>query len=62
MLAIFKNDIPTNATSYVVFRMAIAFVASIQLYARKRRLDAEKKNLVDAAAASAIVLPEQVNA
>ena len=56
MLAIFKNDIPTNATSYVVFGMAIAFAASIQLYARKRRLDAEKKN------ADSIVTPEQVNA
>jgi protoporphyrinogen IX oxidase len=43
MLAVFKNDIPTNATGYVVLAMVVAFAASIQLYARKRRLDAEKK-------------------
>lgn len=42
MLAIFKNDIPRDATGYVVVAMAIAFAASIQLYARKRRLDKEK--------------------
>ena len=48
MLAVFKNDIPTNATGYVVFAMVIAFAASIQLYARKRRLDAEKKTLEEA--------------
>jgi protoporphyrinogen IX oxidase len=42
LLAIFKNDIPRDATGYVVVAMAIAFAASIQLYARKRRLDKEK--------------------
>jgi protoporphyrinogen IX oxidase len=42
MLAIFKNNIPTNATGYVVVLMALAFAASIQLYARKRRLDRER--------------------
>jgi protoporphyrinogen IX oxidase len=42
MLAIFKNDIPRTATGYVVVAMAVAFAASIQLYARKRRLDREK--------------------
>ncbi len=50
MLAVFKNDIPTNATGYVVLAMVVAFAASIQLYARKRRLDAQKtqKTLDDA--------------
>jgi len=43
MLAIFKNNIPTSATGYVVLAMVVSFAASIQLYARKRRLDAEKK-------------------
>jgi protoporphyrinogen IX oxidase len=42
MLAIFKNNIPTDATGYVVVMMAVAFAASIQLYARKRRLDRER--------------------
>ncbi len=43
MLAIFKNNIPTDATGYVVVAMAVAFAASIQLYARKRRLDRERR-------------------
>lgn len=42
MLAIFKNNIPRDATGYVVVLMAVAFAASIQLYARKRRLAKEK--------------------
>jgi protoporphyrinogen IX oxidase len=42
MLAIFKNDLPRDATGYVIVAMAVAFAASIQLYARKRRLDREK--------------------
>jgi protoporphyrinogen IX oxidase len=51
MLAIFKNDIPRNATGYVVVAMAIAFAASIQLYARKRRLAKEKAALEEATTA-----------
>ncbi len=43
MLAVFKNDIPTSATGYVILGMVVAFAASIQLYARKRRLDGERK-------------------
>ncbi len=42
MLAIFKNDLPTNLTAWVIFGMIIAMAATIQLYARKRRLDQEK--------------------
>jgi protoporphyrinogen IX oxidase len=42
MLAIFKNDLPRDATGYVVVLMAVAFAASIQLYARKRRLAKER--------------------
>jgi protoporphyrinogen IX oxidase len=49
MLAIFKNDIPRTATGYVVVAMAIAFAASIQLYARKRRLAKEKEQLESSA-------------
>jgi protoporphyrinogen IX oxidase len=43
MLAVFKNDIPTSATGYVILGMVVAFAASIQIYARKRRLDGERK-------------------
>jgi putative membrane protein len=42
MLAIFKNNLPTDLTTYVVIGMVLAFAASIQLYARKRRLDREQ--------------------
>ena len=42
MLAIFRNNLPTDLTTYLVVGMVIAFAASIQLYARKRRLDKER--------------------
>ncbi len=42
MLAIFKNDVPTDATAWLIFGMTIAMAAFIQLYARKRRLSKEK--------------------
>jgi len=35
MLAIFKNDLPTNLTA-CIFGMIIAMAATIQLYARKQ--------------------------
>jgi protoporphyrinogen IX oxidase len=54
MLAIFKNDIPRDATGYVVVAMAVAFAASIQLYARKRRLAKER----EAAAAKPLAASE----
>lgn len=61
MLAIFKNDIPTNATGYVVLGMVVAFAASIQLYAKKRRLDAEKKKVeLEATIASEGTASEEV--
>lgn len=55
MLAVFKNNLPTDLTTYVVAGMVIAFAASIQLYARKRRLDrerAEAEGLVGTASSS----------
>ncbi len=42
MLAIFKDNLPTDLTAWVIFAMIIAMAASIQLYARKRRLDKER--------------------
>ncbi|WP_421657268.1 protoporphyrinogen oxidase HemJ [Leptothermofonsia sp. ETS-13] len=42
MLAIFKNNLPTDLTTYVIAGMVVAFAVSIQLYARKRRLDKER--------------------
>lgn len=42
LLAIFKSTLPTDITSYVVVGMVLSFAVSIQLYARKRRLDKER--------------------
>jgi protoporphyrinogen IX oxidase len=43
MLVVFKNNLPTDLTAWVVFGLIIAMAASIQLYAKKRRLDKEKE-------------------
>jgi protoporphyrinogen IX oxidase len=53
MLAIFKNDVPTDATAWLVFGMTIAMAAFIQLYARKRRLAKEKQTAEGTLAESA---------
>lgn len=43
LLAIFKNNLPTDITAWGTVALIIAMVAIIQLYARKRRLDREKQ-------------------
>lgn len=42
LLAVFKNSLPLDITTWVVAGLVVAMVASIQLYAKKRRLDREK--------------------
>jgi putative membrane protein len=42
MLGIFKDNFPTSGAAWTVFAMVVAMAATIQLYARKRRLDREK--------------------
>ncbi|MBE9076674.1 protoporphyrinogen oxidase HemJ [Romeria aff. gracilis LEGE 07310] len=42
MLVIFKNNLPTNATTWLIAGLVLSFVISIQLYARKRRLAQEQ--------------------
>jgi protoporphyrinogen IX oxidase len=42
MLAVFKNNLPTDLTAWVIFGLVVLMAATIQLYARKRRLDQEK--------------------
>ncbi|HIK06452.1 MAG TPA: protoporphyrinogen oxidase HemJ [Trichormus sp. M33_DOE_039] len=42
MLAVFKNNLPTDLTAWVIFGMIILMAVTIQMYARKRRLDKEK--------------------
>jgi putative membrane protein len=42
LLAVFKNNLPTDITAWGIFAMIIVMAASIQLYAKKRRQDKEK--------------------
>jgi putative membrane protein len=42
MLVIFKNNFPTGATTWLIAGLVVFMAATIQLYARKRRLDKEK--------------------
>jgi len=44
LLAVFKDSLPTNSTVWIIFFLVIAMAATIQLYARKRRLDQERLN------------------
>lgn len=45
LLAVFKNNLPLDATTWLIVALVIAMVASIQLYAKKRRKDQEKLSL-----------------
>ncbi|NJP11593.1 MAG: protoporphyrinogen oxidase HemJ [Leptolyngbyaceae cyanobacterium RU_5_1] len=42
MLAVFKNNLPTDATTWIIAMMILGMAIAIQLYARKRRLDKER--------------------
>ncbi|KAF3888266.1 MULTISPECIES: protoporphyrinogen oxidase HemJ [Nostocales] len=42
LLAVFKNNLPTDITAWGVVGLVIFMAVTIQLYARKRRLDKEK--------------------
>ncbi|MEL6129477.1 MAG: protoporphyrinogen oxidase HemJ [Cyanobacteria bacterium J06636_28] len=55
MLVIFKGQFPTGATTWLIVALTISFLATIQLYARKRRLDKEKE-VAEATAAKEQVL------
>jgi putative membrane protein len=41
LLAVFKNNLPLDATTWLLVALVIAMAASIQLYAKKRRRDQE---------------------
>jgi len=43
MLVVFKNSLPTSGTVWLIFGLVLLLAVTIQLYARKRRLDAERK-------------------
>ena len=42
LLAVFKNSLPLDLTTWLVAGLVLTMVASIQLYAKKRRQDKEK--------------------
>jgi putative membrane protein len=42
LLAVFKNNLPTDITTWVLSGLTIAMAASIHLYAKKRKRDKEK--------------------
>jgi putative membrane protein len=42
LLAVFKNNLPLDLTTWLIFALVVSMAASIQLYAKKRRLDQEK--------------------
>ena len=42
LLAVFKNSLPLDAATWLVVALVVTMVASIQLYAKKRRKDKEK--------------------
>jgi len=56
MLVVFKNQFPTGAATWFLVALVIAMAASIQFYARWRRLRSEKE--VDAARGVAVMLNE----
>ncbi|MDX2214352.1 MAG: protoporphyrinogen oxidase HemJ [Oculatellaceae cyanobacterium bins.114] len=43
LLAVFKNNLPTDITAWGTLALIVAMAAIIQLYARKRRLDKERQ-------------------
>jgi len=52
LLAVFKGSLPADMTTWVVVAMVIAMVATIQLYAKKRKRDKERLAAEAAQAAS----------
>ena len=45
MLVIFKNNLPTATTTWLVAGLTVFMAVTIQFYARKRRLDQERQQL-----------------
>lgn len=46
LLAVFKNSLPTDATTFGILGAIVAMAAAIQLYARKRKRDREQAEAV----------------
>ena len=43
LLVIFQNSFPTSATTWLIAGLVLSFLITIQLYAKKRRLDKERE-------------------
>ena len=43
MLVVFQNSFPTSGATWLIAGLVLSFVITIQLYARKRRLDKERE-------------------
>lgn len=54
LLAVFKNNLPTNATAWVVALAVVTMMVTIHLYAKKRKRDQEKLNEANATAINAV--------
>jgi protoporphyrinogen IX oxidase len=42
LLAVFKDNLPLDLTTWLIVALVISMVAAIQLYAKKRKADQEK--------------------
>jgi putative membrane protein len=49
MLVVFKNNLPTSATTWLLAGLVLLMLVTIQLYARKRRRDREQAEALNAA-------------
>ncbi len=47
LLAVFKDNLPLDLTTWLIVALVISMAASIQLYAKKRRRDQEKLAQID---------------
>jgi protoporphyrinogen IX oxidase len=52
LLAVFKNNLPLDITTWLIFALVVFMAAAIQLYAKKRRKDQEKLTQAQTEAAS----------
>jgi putative membrane protein len=43
LLAVFKNNLPADITGWGIFAMIIVMMATIHLYAKKRKRDKEQR-------------------
>ena len=47
LLAVFKNNLPLDLTTWLIVALIVIMAASIQLYAKKRKKDKEKREQIN---------------